>query len=125
MHLKTCEKERKFYEADSINKKIEELKEIERKKMYLQIKSKQDKEKIILEEKIENKKEKLLEEKETNEEKFDRKVNNLIRDFDKKQQRECENMQNGLYNSYPEEPNLRNLTLKYEEQIEKCIRNKQ
>ena len=118
MHLKTCEKERKFYEADSINKKIEELKEIERKKIYLQIKSKQDKEKIILEEKIENK-------KETNEEKFDRKVNNLIRDFDKKQQRECENMQNGLYNSYPEEPNLRNLTLKYEEEIERCIRNKQ
>lgn len=125
MHLKTCEKERKFYEADSINKKIEELKEIERKKIYLQIKSKQDKEKIILEEKIENKKEKLLEEKETNEKKFDRKVNNLIRDFDKKQQRECENMQNGLYNSYPEEPNLRNLTLKYEEEIERCIRNKQ
>ena len=125
MHLKTCEKERKFYEADSINKKIEELKEIERKKIYLQIKSKQDKEKIILEEKIENKKEKLLEEKETNEEKFDRKVNNLIRDFDRKQQRECENMQNGLYNSYPEEPNLSNLTLQYEEEIERCIRNKQ
>ena len=90
----------------------------------MQIKSKQDKEKIILEEKIENKKEKLQEEKDIIEEKFDRKVNNLIRDFDKKQQRECENMQNGLYNSYPEEPNLRNLTLTYEEEIERCIRNK-
>ena len=74
---------------------------------------------------MENKKEKLNEEKEINEDNFERKINNLINDFNRKQQREFENMQNGLYNSYPEEPNLRNITQKYEQEIEKCIRNKQ
>ena len=67
----------------------------------------------------------LYEEREKSDSLFENKIKSLTDKFRIKQQKEFENMKNGLYRTYPSEPNLRELILKYEREIQKAIKNKE
>ena len=71
------------------------------------------------------KKNMLYEEREKSDSLFENKIKSLTDKFRIKQQKEFENMKNGLYRTYPSEPNLRELILKYEREIQKAIKNKE
>ena len=98
---------------------------METKKVFEQIQIKQKRAKNKFEGTIENKKNMLFEEREKSDSLFENKIKSLTDKFRIKQQKEFENMKNGLYRTYPSEPNLRELILKYEREIQKAIKNKE
>ena len=90
LHLNYCISSQKFIECDFVNKKIEELKLIEYRKIYEEIVKSQN---IILKKekkKIQNKKEKILEENNKNKETFNYHIMSLEKEFETKQKCEYE-----------------------------------
>ena len=100
LHLNYCISSQKFIECDFVNKKIEELKLIENRKIYEEIVKSQN---IILKKekkKIQNKKEKILEENNKNKETFNYHIMSLEKEFETKQKIEYEYFLNCFKNFY-------------------------
>ena len=97
---------------------------IEKEKLYESLSQRQIEEKKQLEIKLAESKENIDEEKIIERQSFDIKIQNLIDEFNNKQELELVNFKIGLENAIPLEPNLHEINIKYEKEIQKNIRAK-
>ena len=123
LHLNYCISSQKFIECDFVNKKIEELKLIESRKIFKEIVKSQKnilkKEKL----KIQNEKDKILEEKNKDKENFNLHIMNLEKDFETKQKYEFEYFLNCFKNFYIKLDNDKNKK-DFETKLKKLISEK-
>ena len=105
LQLHQCEKQRNFQEAINVSQKINELEKIEKEKLYESFSQRQIEEKAQLEIKLAESKENIDEEKIIEQQSFDLKIQNLIDEFNNKQELELINFKIGLENAIPLEPN--------------------